>query len=103
MNDLTSEDQKLLQNNYAIEICERLENMYPLKWPYEFIILGLALKQNCIAITDVLKELENQFNVATNCETHKDLILRAMSKLTEPYQKQKWSFGHIKMKHSLFL
>ena len=86
---------QLQENRHLQEVAERLESMLPLKWPYEFIILLLALEQRLSTITtDAVKErLKDYFNLSIDSHQHKPLIASAMKELAESYKRMTWAFG----------
>jgi len=95
MNDVEEAEEKLIQNQYLFEVLERIESNYPIKWPYEFIILELALEKERITLADIVKQIKIRFNVDIVIEEHISLILKAMERLSESYKKCNWSFGTI--------
>ncbi|SFI62154.1 DUF3427 domain-containing protein [Thermoflavimicrobium dichotomicum] len=95
MKDLNEFDQKLLENTYAVEVVERIEQMLPIKWPYELAILELALKKQQVMVEDVVEHLQQRFALEMDIEKHQGLIVQAMAKLASPYKKQNWIFGSI--------
>ncbi|WP_124726878.1 DUF3427 domain-containing protein [Staphylospora marina] len=100
MKDLSSFDEKLLQHPYGLEVVQRLEQMLPLKWPYEFILLEWAMEKGSITVEDVLSRLEKKFCLQLDKEKHMNRILRAMERCSQPYKKQSWSFGSVE--HEVF-
>nr|WP_163100592.1 DUF3427 domain-containing protein [Peribacillus alkalitolerans] len=95
MNDTNDLDEDLLKNKLLTEIIERLEQQFPIKWPYEMIILELALKKFVVSIPDILHRLEERFTTKVSYEQHESFIKRSMVKLSNPSKKNKWSFGRI--------
>jgi superfamily II DNA or RNA helicase/HKD family nuclease len=95
MNDVNELDRKILGHQLMSEIVERLENQFPIKWPYDFIILELAFLQKNVSYADVVKQLEKRFATKIDLEKHKTLIRQSMARLANPYKKQKWSFGKV--------
>ncbi|HWO97748.1 MAG TPA: DUF3427 domain-containing protein [Bacillus sp. (in: firmicutes)] len=95
MKDINELDQRILDNSLMLELTERLEQQLPLKWPYEFVILEIALKQQKVSYQDVVKQLEKRFATKVNLENHESLIKQSMIRLSNTYKKQKWTFGEM--------
>lgn len=95
MDDCNDWDKILLALPLELEIIQRLEQLYPVKWPYELAILSLALRYNQVNVSQVAAFLGEKFGIAIDVSKHQGYILRSMQKLTENYKKQKWSFGSI--------
>jgi hypothetical protein len=95
MNDDEDTEEQLIQNQFLFEVLERIENNYPIKWPYEFIILELALENPKVTIEDIAKQIKTRFNVDIVIEEHKSLIIKSMERLSENNKKCNWSFGTI--------
>ncbi|TCP54630.1 superfamily II DNA or RNA helicase [Tumebacillus sp. BK434] len=95
MKDLNEFDSALLEDHLALQIIQRLERMFPLKWPYEFIILELAFQHEEVQVPQVLTELQRRFRVPVTAEQHKPYVVRAMERLSEEQSKFKWSFGRV--------
>ena len=93
--DQEGNSPQLQNNQFLQEVAERLEAMTPLKWPYEFAILLIALETEVSSITtaDIEQRLSNYFNLAIDREQHSSLILSAMNELALPYKKTNWVFG----------
>lgn len=95
MNDIEEYDQAVIDNEYLYEVLERIESYYPIKWPYEFIILELALEKRSITFEDIAKIIKNRFGILIEISDHKSLIIRAMKRLSESFKKFTWCFGQI--------
>jgi len=95
MADCNDWDKMLLSSHLELEIIQRLEQMYPIKWPYELAILALATRHAQVTVSQVASFLEEKFGIAVDENKHRGYILRSMQKLAEPYKKQKWSFGSV--------
>jgi len=95
MNDIEDYDQTIIDYPYLFEVLERIESYFPIKWPYEFIILELALEKKFISFEDIAKLIKNRFSIEIEIADHKSLILRAMKRLSETFKKCNWSFGQI--------
>lgn len=95
MNDCNPFDRELIKNTYALEVVERLEKMFPIKWPYEFNLLQIALEKPRIYVEDIVAELVSRFGVNIEVDQHTEFIKRAMERLTQTYKKQTWSFGQM--------
>jgi len=95
MKDLNELDEKILHNSLMLEVIERLEGQFPIKWPYEMIILELSFIQKKVSLNDVVCRLEKRFGTNIQNEMHGSLIKQAMRRLSNPYKKQKWSFGNV--------
>lgn len=93
MKDANSYDEWILEENNRYELIERIENMLPIKWPYEYGIIYLMKWKNEITIDDVVVWLSKRFDFELIRSEHETLILRAMDRLSKRYKKQKWSFG----------
>jgi superfamily II DNA or RNA helicase/HKD family nuclease len=95
MDDLNESDRALLASGLSLEIVQRLEQMLPLKWPYEFVILHEAINNLVVTPELVITELKRRFGSQVIAEQQLPYIERAMTRLTETYKKQKWAFGQI--------
>ena len=73
-----------------------MENMYPLKWPYEFAILEAATVVPIVHQSDVFRVIQRRFGIVPDEEKHGSLIQDAMVKLTQGYKKHKHVIGTIK-------
>lgn len=95
MRDLGEWDQLLLDNEERLQIISRLENMLPLKWPYEFSIFSVALAHGQATVEDVIVDLQYRFALMIDREQHESKIERAMQKLASAATRQNWSFGSL--------
>lgn len=95
MKDTNELDEKILNHPLMVEVLERIEGQFPIKWPYEMIILELAFLQKKVTVDDVVIQLGKRFATTIQKEKHRSLIEHAMRRLSNPYKKQKWSFGFI--------
>ncbi|WAA08970.1 DUF3427 domain-containing protein [Fervidibacillus albus] len=93
MKDMNELDEKILNHPLMLEVLERIEGQFPIKWPYEIIILELAFLQKKVTTNDVVTQLQKRFMTTIQNEKHCSLIEHAMCRLSSPYKKQKWSFG----------
>ena len=96
MDDCNDWDKTLLSSPLELEIIQRLEQMYPIKWPYEQAILALATRYVQVNVSQVASFLGEKFGITVDENKHRGYILRSMQKLAEPYKKQRWSFGSVK-------
>ena len=87
----------LQENHYLQQVAERLEAMCPIKWPYELILLLVAIEQQraIINVSDIEQKLTHYFNQSIDSHQHKPLILSAMKELELPYKKMTWTFGAV--------
>ncbi|MFD2169155.1 DUF3427 domain-containing protein [Tumebacillus lipolyticus] len=83
MNDLNEFDSSLLLNQTKLEFVRSLEKMLPIKWPYEYLILDLALRNDVVDESLVLSELQNRFHIHASAERHSSFIHRAMIRLSD--------------------
>ncbi|NRR05927.1 DUF3427 domain-containing protein [Brevibacillus sp. RS1.1] len=95
-DDCNEWDEALLPNPLELEIVQRLEQMFPVKWPYELAVLSLAITHEEVGIPEVISFLGEKFGTTLDPLKHQGYICRSMQKLTEPYKKQKWSFGSLR-------
>lgn len=95
MDDCNSWDTFLLDLPLELEMVQRMEQMYPVKWPYELAVLSLAVVYDRVSVEQVIKFLGEKFGTKLDQSKHKGYILRSMQKLSETYKKQKWSFGTV--------
>ncbi|MFK0572052.1 DUF3427 domain-containing protein [Endozoicomonas sp.] len=88
---------ELQENPYLQQVAERLEAMCPIKWPYEFILLLMAVEQQrtIISVLDIEQQLTRYFNQTIDSHQHKPLILSAMASLTLPHRNMPWAFGSV--------
>lgn len=95
--DLTDNEALFLDDGLMSETVERLENMLPLKWPYEYAILDHVLEANSrlVTVDDVLVRLQQWFSLEVHRAHHESLIQRAMAELAIPYKKHGWAFGQV--------
>ncbi len=95
MKDVNELDQRILENTLMMELLERLEQQMPIKWPYDLIILEIALKQRTVTYEDIVKQLEKRFATKVHLESHESLLHQSMLRLCTAYKKQKWAFGEM--------
>ncbi|KMM39221.1 DUF3427 domain-containing protein [Guptibacillus hwajinpoensis] len=95
MKDLSIVDEVILENEQVNELFERMENMYPLKWPYEFAILEAATEVSVVQLSHVLQVIQRRFGIPPDDVKHGSLIHDAMVKLTKGYKKHKHVIGTI--------
>ncbi|WP_042349312.1 DUF3427 domain-containing protein [Bacillus massiliigorillae] len=95
MNDSNEFEQSILSNQLKKEVVERLEQQIPLKWPYEMIILELAIKKDCVSLDDVIKRLEERFATKISRSHHESFINRSFESLSNLERNQKWMFGYV--------
>ncbi|MDF2648144.1 MAG: hypothetical protein K0Q73_3949 [Paenibacillus sp.] len=93
MKDTTEFDQQIIDHPEILPFIKRIENMLPVKWPYEFSLLAVALENKKVTISDIISDLQYRFAVQVSEETHSNKIQKAMEKLVTPLPKQDWSFG----------
>lgn len=103
MRDLNEFDQRLLSSELEVEIVRRLENALPLKWPYEFAVLYVAIRSKKIGVAEVLESLRNRFSIEITASEHQEHIHRAMQRLSMSYKKQKWTFGEYDEEEKTFM
>ncbi|MBA2943569.1 DUF3427 domain-containing protein [Paenibacillus sp. CGMCC 1.16610] len=94
MKDVSSFDVELLNNNEMLEVVQRLEDMLPLKWPYDFSVISAAFEKETITRGDVLDDLAYRFGIRVSEEIHGNKIDKAMEKLATKLAKQQWTFGN---------
>ncbi|RNB53896.1 DUF3427 domain-containing protein [Brevibacillus gelatini] len=95
MDDCNEWDKILITLPLELEIIQRIEQMYPVKWPYELAILSLATRYEQVNVSQVAAFLSEKFGITVDETKHQGYILRSMQKLSEPYKRQKWSFGSV--------
>nr|WP_098442765.1 DUF3427 domain-containing protein [Bacillus sp. es.036] len=95
MKNLSNDDEVILENEQVNELFERMENMYPLKWPYELAILEAANEVPVVHQSDVFRIIQRRFGILPDEEKHSSLIHDAMLKLTQGYKKHKHVIGII--------
>ncbi|GGA05063.1 DNA repair helicase [Paenibacillus marchantiophytorum] len=93
MKDVNSFDVELLNNNVMLEVVRRLEDMLPLKWPFEFSVISVTFEKGTITRGDVLEDLAYRFGIRVSEEIQGNKIDKAMDKLATKLAKQTWSFG----------
>lgn len=95
MKDTTTWDERLLASPLEMEIVRRLESALPLKWPYEFAVLMLAMQQASVSPENVTDFLSERFSLLLQSGQQEAHISSAMERLSNPHKKQNWSFGHV--------
>jgi superfamily II DNA or RNA helicase/HKD family nuclease len=98
MKDSNTWDEKLLASPLELQIVQRLEQALPLKWPYEFAVLELAMQKKAVSIGEVIDFLNYRFSLCLHPKQHEAHIVSAMQRLSSPYKKQSWSFGRMQEK-----
>lgn len=93
MDDQNTRDNEILNDPFRLEIVQRLEQMLPLKWPYEFMVLDLAFRNSSVNAEAVVTELKKRFGPSVSLDAHRPYIEKAMQRLVESIKKQTWSFG----------
>jgi hypothetical protein len=94
MKDLTEFDQEILDHPEILPFIKRIENMLPVKWPYEFSLLAQAFEnKKVVTISDVISELQYRFALQISEEAHSNKIDKAMRKMATSLSKQDWAFG----------
>lgn len=93
MRDLNDLDKKILDHSLMYELVERLENQFPIKWPYELVILEIGLENRYVTLGDIVTVLERKFATKVNIDKHRNLLIQAMERMSSRYKKQKWSIG----------
>ncbi|MCD1261414.1 DUF3427 domain-containing protein [Paenibacillus athensensis] len=96
MKDLNELDRSILANEVFLKVIRRVEGLLPVKWPYELIILYVAISKGKVCQEDVVNELQFRFAISISAENHAKKIHRAMEKLAETPTKKSWSFGKLK-------
>jgi superfamily II DNA or RNA helicase/HKD family nuclease len=93
MRDLSAFDLDILSDLQKLQIVQRLESMLPIKWPYEYSVIFLALSQSYVSLQDVLTDLQYRFAIQIPEEVHRSKIEKAMQKAATVAPKQSWTFG----------
>jgi superfamily II DNA or RNA helicase/HKD family nuclease len=93
MRDLNEFDQTILEDSIKLQMVQRLEKLLPIKWPYEYSILAIALVHLQFTIKDVIADLQYRFALQISEEMHGSKIEKAMQKLATASPKHNWSFG----------
>ncbi|PWK15972.1 DUF3427 domain-containing protein [Tumebacillus permanentifrigoris] len=94
MKDLNEFDINLLASEFHFSLVQRLEQMLPLRWPYEFVVLDLATKLKTVTVSQVISELQKRFSTTLiNEQVHGSFVLQAMRRLSKIPSKQQWAFG----------
>lgn len=93
MQDLSQFDQRLLRSPVHLTLTQRLEQMLPIKWPYELVILHLAVQGQPVTTDDVLHELKRRYSVSADLSGHRTIVERAMRRLSEAPNKGGLIFG----------
>lgn len=93
MEDNNDFDNNLLSDSIKLQIIQRVEKMLPIKWPYEFVMLSMALNNDEVTVDNTFKELKYRFSLEISHDHHRQKILRSMENLSEVLRNQHWSFG----------
>jgi len=88
-------DNRLLGSPLHVGLTQRLEQMLPIKWPYEFVILDLAMRltSGAVTVAAVVAELERRFQICTDLASHGAIVERAMKRLSEAPSARALVFG----------
>ncbi|MCY7910238.1 DUF3427 domain-containing protein [Bacillus inaquosorum] len=96
MDDLHSLDKEVLNDSLVLRMVSWLEQQFPIKWPYDLLVLQCGFNIQRITVDDVKKSLEDTFHLQIkNTNIHDNLIKRSMERLATPHKKQQWSFGTV--------
>ena len=96
MDDLHSLDKEVLNDSLVLRMVSWLEQQFPIKWPYDLLLLQCGFNTQRITVEDVKKSLEDTFHLKIkNTNIHDNLIKRSMERLSTPHKKQQWSFGTV--------
>jgi superfamily II DNA or RNA helicase len=97
MGDANERDRQLLNSSEHLHLVRRLEKMFPLKWPYEFVILQECVRSHdgLTTIDDVLGRLLKRFGHVVCKERHRPYVERAMLRLSETTSSQGVIFGAV--------
>lgn len=96
MDDLHSLDKEVLNDSLVLRMVSWLEQQFPIKWPYDLLLLQCGFNIQRITVEDVKKSLEDTFHLKIkNTNIHDNLIKRSMERLSTPHKKQQWSFGTV--------
>lgn len=103
-DDIEGIEDALQQDTTLQEIATRLEAALPIKWPYESIILLMAMhsERQAITVEEVVQEMSNYFNMACEVDPHQGLIMSAFKSLSEPASKMTGAFGHIENERFIY-
>ncbi len=93
MNDLNTFDEKIVSDQSLMAVIQRLEQMLPIKWPYEFIVLQSSLATGKLSLSTALEMLHKQFGIELDQTKQIPYFLRAMKNLQQTVKGV--SFGTI--------
>jgi len=94
VKDLSEMESKNLDNELFISYLARIDRMYPLKWPYDMILIKLLLDNEKITTSMVLEELGQFFNTEFR-ENYSSKIIHSFKDLSGLDKKGDLPFGKL--------
>lgn len=74
-------------NGQEFDFIELLEKKLPIKWPYEFMLIKLLMKQTEVSPSQLIAALEEEYSSLFDCDFHLQLINNLVKELGNSFIK----------------